>query len=174
MPLDATSGLPSWLPKVAGNVYAAAPDGSGGWYLGGQFTHVGGVPRLNLAHVYGNRTLAAWNPMPNGAVMALAVLNTDVYAGGYFTAIGATAQPYLAVLEFTGSVRPGADAHASGPVTALALDYPSLFVGGSFTQMGGQSRSNIAELNSGTLAATAWNPGADANITAFIATLLPL
>ena len=25
-------------PKVAGTVYAVAPDGSGGWYLGGEFT----------------------------------------------------------------------------------------------------------------------------------------
>jgi hypothetical protein len=170
VPLDVTSGLPSWLPKVAGNVYAAVPDGSGGWYLGGQFTHVGGLPRLNLARVYGDHTVAPWNPVPNGAVMALAVNGTTVYAGGYFTTVGSLARPYLAIIGNSGSEPQSADAHSDGPVTALALDNFSLFVGGSFTLMGGQPRNNIAELSSNTLAATAWNPNADASTNALLVT----
>src|SRR4051812_20480657 len=31
-------------PQVDGVVEAVAPDGTGGWYLGGDFTSVGGVP----------------------------------------------------------------------------------------------------------------------------------
>jgi hypothetical protein len=43
-------------PKVAGQVFAAVSDGSGGWYIGGDFKVVGGVPRTNLAHIEPNST----------------------------------------------------------------------------------------------------------------------
>src|SRR2546428_163520 len=45
VPLDATTGsLQPFFPKVAGIVRVAIPDGSGGWYIGGSFTYVGGLP----------------------------------------------------------------------------------------------------------------------------------
>jgi hypothetical protein len=51
--------MPLAMPRVAGTVYAVAPDGSGGWYVGGSFTHVGGTPRSNLAHVFADQSLFA-------------------------------------------------------------------------------------------------------------------
>ena len=45
VPLDASTAAPLGnFPKVAGVVRAIVPDGSGGWYLGGSFTSVGGLP----------------------------------------------------------------------------------------------------------------------------------
>ncbi len=44
----------SGFPQVSGGhaeVHAAISDGAGGWYLGGNFTHVGGLARAGLAHV---------------------------------------------------------------------------------------------------------------------------
>src|SRR3954451_15017558 len=38
-------------PQVDGVVEAVAADGSGGWYLGGDFKSVGGVSRTDLAHI---------------------------------------------------------------------------------------------------------------------------
>src|SRR5688500_1176586 len=38
-------------PEVDGVVNAIVSDGTGGWYLGGDFRSVGGVPRTDLAHV---------------------------------------------------------------------------------------------------------------------------
>src|SRR5215468_8748371 len=32
-------------PRVAGRVNSAAPDGAGGWFIGGQFTQVDSYPR---------------------------------------------------------------------------------------------------------------------------------
>src|SRR6185503_17423578 len=56
--LDATTGDPVAVwPAVNGDVYCTIPDGSGGWYIGGIFTTVGGLPRDNIAHV-----------LPNGSV----------------------------------------------------------------------------------------------------------
>src|SRR5262249_13270155 len=43
IPLDASTGTPqTGFPQVAGRVQVAIPDGSGGWYIGGGFDHVGG------------------------------------------------------------------------------------------------------------------------------------
>jgi hypothetical protein len=52
VPLDAVSGVAvPGFPRVAGQVHAVVPDGNGGWYIGGAFTSVAGLPRANLAHV---------------------------------------------------------------------------------------------------------------------------
>src|SRR5436190_2377007 len=40
--LDSTSGALQTFPAVNGNVYAVLSDGFGGWYIGGDFTLVGG------------------------------------------------------------------------------------------------------------------------------------
>ena len=81
----ATGSPPAAFAKVAGGaVYAATPDGSGGWYLGGAFTWVGGQPRAGLAHVLADGTTAPWNPGTNGVVVALALSGSTVIAGGQF------------------------------------------------------------------------------------------
>src|SRR6185503_18543694 len=62
--LDPTSGEPVLpYPHVSGGaVLAAEPDGQGGWYLGGSFNKVAGVPRLRLAHIRSDGSLGDWNP----------------------------------------------------------------------------------------------------------------
>jgi hypothetical protein len=52
--IDVTSGKSTHLPEVSGgfaHVWAVVADGGGGWYLGGSFTRVGGVARLNIAQI---------------------------------------------------------------------------------------------------------------------------
>src|SRR5215213_10222485 len=55
-------------PQVAGVAYAVAPDGNGGWYLGGNFTAVRGQPRGNLAPLDPAGNLTPWNPSANYVV----------------------------------------------------------------------------------------------------------
>src|SRR5262252_8180478 len=44
VPLDITSGAPvTGFPIVVGDVSCALADGSGGWFIGGDFTSVGGA-----------------------------------------------------------------------------------------------------------------------------------
>ena len=63
VPLDAATGAPiPAFPKVVGWVSAVLSDRAGGWYIGGRFTSVGGVPRSNLAHVTSDLHVSAWNP----------------------------------------------------------------------------------------------------------------
>src|SRR5207253_2725231 len=96
--IDATSGQSTGLPEVSGGsavVEAVVPDGAGGWYVGGAFTRVGGLPRLNLAHIRADRVVdPRFHPDPNNEVAALAVSGSIVYAGGTFTSIGGTNQAF--------------------------------------------------------------------------------
>src|SRR5262249_27327028 len=62
VPIDAGTGLPLTRPLVAGTVRAVVPDGTGGWFIGGTFTAVGGVPRANLARLLSDNSLSSWDP----------------------------------------------------------------------------------------------------------------
>ena len=54
-PIDAAStATPPGYSKVNGAVFTAISDGSGGWYIGGQFSQVGNLTRNNLAHILAN------------------------------------------------------------------------------------------------------------------------
>ena len=100
VPVDTATALPSsGFPKVAGTVYATVSDGSGGWYVGGSFTGVGGISRRNLARILSNNTVSTWDPSPNGPVYALALSGTTVYAGGEFTSIGGQTRNYIAAVS---------------------------------------------------------------------------
>src|SRR5437868_654660 len=51
------------FPVVNGTIYTAVPDATGGWYIGGSFTTVDGLPRAGVAHIRGDKTVdPAWNP----------------------------------------------------------------------------------------------------------------
>ncbi|MEO5616536.1 MAG: hypothetical protein ABIS67_02085, partial [Candidatus Eisenbacteria bacterium] len=108
VPIDAASGASAGgFPKVRGEVHAVAPDGSGGWYIGGNFTAVGGIPRSNLAHILADNTVSAWNPNADGGVFALAMSGSTVYAGGNFNSIGGSARNNIAALDATTGVATG-------------------------------------------------------------------
>jgi hypothetical protein len=103
-----TTGVPiPGYPSVEGLVNACIPDGNGGWYIGGEFTQVGGVTRNRLAHINPDKTLdLAWNPnVTNGSgfvtVKALALSGSDLYVGGAFNQIGGEARRSIAKLSTT-------------------------------------------------------------------------
>jgi hypothetical protein len=66
--ISAAGTVATTLPKIDGmnaSVQAAVSDGSGGWYVGGEFTTVGGVAHSRLAHILSNGTLDSWAPNPD-------------------------------------------------------------------------------------------------------------
>src|SRR4051812_36883435 len=129
--LDATTGFgnPSFaLPN--GIVYAVVPDGSGGWYIGGNFTRVGNFTRNNIARINADGSVNTWDPNANGMVQTIAVVGSTVYAGGYFNAIGAQTRNYMAALDATTGLATAWDPNASAPVLALAINGSTLYAGG--------------------------------------------
>ena len=87
-----SSGSDLGLPRVWGGtatINAVEGDGSGGFYIGGNFTSVGGVACKNLAHIQSNGSVqSSWCPDPNSTVNALALSGSTLYVGGAFTKIG--------------------------------------------------------------------------------------
>jgi hypothetical protein len=169
VPLDATTGQPIALPRVDGSVSAVAPDGTGGWYVGGSFTHVGGVPRTRLAHILADGTVSSWNPNAGGgsnpAVFALAVSGNTVYAGGGFTIIAGQARNHIAALDASTGLATAWDPNAGGiQVLTLAVSGTTIYAGGNFYNIGGQDRNHIAALDASTGLATPWNPNANQQV----------
>ena len=165
--IDALTGAATPFPEVAGGqVHAVVSDGSGGWYIGGEFTYVGGVARNHVAHVLSDGTVdATWNPNADSTVGSLAVSadGSTIYAGGWFTNIEGQARSKIAALnDITGAARAGAGWVAGADVRMLALalspDGSALYAGGGFTAIGGQGIPSIAKLDPATGAAdNAWN-----------------
>src|SRR5215208_2377269 len=163
-------------PEVEGVVNAIVADGFGGWYLGGDFRSVGGVPRTDLAHVLADETVdPAWAPSTNGTVRALAVDTNTVFAGGEYTTANGVAHGHLAgftrstgaLTAFAGGVSNSGFDDFKG-VHALLLDGPTLYVGGIFdqAQVGnapGLTRHRVAAFDVPSSQVKAWDP--DANHT---------
>src|SRR5262249_56306105 len=103
--IDSSTAAITGLPPVSGGsqeVHASAPDGSGGFYIGGDFTHVGGLARHGLAHILADRSVDPnFAPRPDREVDALAVSGSTVYAGGFFTQIGGQPRDKIAALDTT-------------------------------------------------------------------------
>jgi trimeric autotransporter adhesin len=166
--VDASTGkTQKGFPKVNGPVYTAAPDGSGGWFIGGSSNSVGGVLRSNLAHIKADQTLdLKWNPDPNGSNTAILVTTDAVYVGGSFSRIGGAARNRRAALDPVTGVLKAWNPNAGGVVNAMARSGNLLYIGGNFTSLGGQGRTRLAAVDATTGVATSWNPGASAAVNA--------
>jgi hypothetical protein len=168
--IDSSTGKSTGLAQVAGGgVDTVARDGSGGYYIGGYFTHVGGLPRRNLAHILADGSVdPGFKPDPSGEIRALTVSGSTVYVGGYFDHIGGQARNNIAALDSaTGKAtawNPNPDPNQS--VRALAVSGSTIYAGGGFHYIGGQAREGLAALDRTTGEATAWNPNSNGDVAA--------
>jgi Ca2+-binding RTX toxin-like protein len=119
------------FPDVDGRVGTLTPDGAGGWYVGGQFTSVGGVARTNLAHVLADGSVdTAWAPpAPNGGIGAIAFAGGRVYIAGGFSLLGSDPMSGMAALDPTTGERISSFSGSPG-VSSFAVDGTTLWVGG--------------------------------------------
>ena len=126
------------FPTVDDSVYAVVADGTGGWYVGGDFQKIGSpaVSQPYLAHINADGSVDPdFVTYLNGPVRALALVDGALYVGGSFTG------PDTAVvaLDATYGSTIGSFGLSSGTVDSLAV-YPSgqqltgavVYVGGSF------------------------------------------
>jgi hypothetical protein len=155
--LDGTSGVLTQSLGVDGAVFAIVPDGAGGHYVGGSFTHIQGLPRANVARIDANGNVAPWNPGVHGVVRAMVRAGGTVYLGGSFDQVGASARTNLAAVDTSGTVQAW-NPNASSFVFALAEQNGLIYVGGQFNTIAGEFRNRIAALDPVTGAATPWNP----------------
>src|SRR5829696_886001 len=155
--VNETTGRQGTLPlRAIGTIRTAVADGKGGWWIGGDFTQVGGRTRAGLARITSAGALATWAPAVTGSVRTLAVRNGIVYAGGQFTAVGGASRANLAALDSTGAVLPW-NPGANGPVDSLVGTGTGLLAGGEFTSVGGRARGGVAAVDAAGAVST-WNP----------------
>ncbi|MCX6163082.1 MAG: T9SS type A sorting domain-containing protein [Ignavibacteriae bacterium] len=156
----------SGFPKINGYITTVVADGSGGWYIGGDFTKVGSYNRNRIARINSNGTVHAWNPNADADVRTIFVSGSDVYVGGSFNNIGGAARNYIAKLNSSGTAEswnPNADVI----VNTIAISGSDVYVGGGFNNIGGAARNYIAKLNS-TGTAESWNPNADNEVKTIV------
>jgi len=157
---DGTTGaLDNRMPAVNGLIRCVVPDGAGGWYLGGDFTKIGGLPRNRLAHLLSDLSVdPAWNPDADGAVYSLLISGQDLIIGGAFTFLGGVSRAYLASVSLASGTLTSWTPAPTGIVYALEQNSVHLFVGGNFTSIAGESRSYLASFIRSTGALTTWKP----------------
>jgi len=120
-------------------------------FLGGEFTHIGGITANYIVRWDGQQ----WSPIVvngqngmNGMVSSLAVLGNDLYAAGSFSQAGG--QIVNRVARWDGSQwhgftpQNGSPSGVLGSIAALAVDGTALYVAGMLIQAGGQSVNGIA------------------------------
>ena len=170
VPIDAATGatLPRY-PKVTGYVGAAVADGAGGWFIGGDFTAVGGEPRSSLAHVLADGSVGPWAPTQDGHNIAcMALSGGTLYVAGDFNIMDGQSRIRIAAFDAITGELTSWDPHTSGTLTpdggpeidALAVSGDTVFVGGGFTETGGQPRVALAALDATSASALDWYPGA--------------
>lgn len=169
---DATSGLVvRQSPNPDGAVRCALPDGAGGWYIGGDFSEVGGQPRSRLAHILPDGSVSTWAPSVVGSVRAMLIKGDTIYFGGGFTQVNGAARSHLAaVRRSTGNNVAWTQGTANDTVRCLSLNSGRLYVGGDFTTVNGTARSRIASFTVSNHALTTWAPSADDRVRCAIAT----
>jgi hypothetical protein len=129
------------------SVSAIAWDGASYYYVGGNFTSIGGVSALNIAVFDGFN----WYPLGsgvNGTVSALALNNGALYAGGSFTSAGGASANRIAKWDGASWSALGSGitgSSSSAAVTAIVFRGSDLFAGGTFTNAGGVYAAGIAK-----------------------------
>ena len=171
--LAATSSVPDDTPQTDGVVFSVLPVGNR-IYIGGEFTHVDGVPRDRLAAIDATTgELTNWNPGANAKVFALASSpdGTRIYAGGAFSTVGGLTRKHLAAIDATtGAVDTAFKSAPDKAVRAIVVSGNRLYIGGDFTAVKGQSRARLALLDATTGALDAnWTPAADDTVRALVA-----
>lgn len=131
-------------PEVNGPVNAMVPDGAGGWYIGGSFSRVAGVPRSNGAHIRADGTLDAWDPQTNGPIECMLAAPEGIYIGGSFVNLGGEASPNLGLVNRTTAASLHWTPTPDSVVRALATDGTNIFVGGRFRNINGVVRRGFA------------------------------
>ena len=166
-----TGELVGEFPLVeGGDVDVVIGDGAGGFYIGGDFTTVGGLPRSGLAHLLEDGRLdQAWEASVDGDVYALALGAGRVYAGGDFAKANGNARANLAAFDASTGALAAWNPSPSGDVYALAFTAATVFAGGDFTRIAGAARDRIAGLDAvtGALVPT-WDSGADDFVAALL------
>ncbi|MDQ3101205.1 MAG: hypothetical protein M3R08_07445, partial [Bacteroidota bacterium] len=144
------------------DVYTSIPDGSGGWYIGGGFSHIASEPRSRIARLNSDGSL---HPMQlgtiNGAVKTMTIHGSTLYVAGTFNSVNGIPRLRACAFDLTTGELQSWDPAPDNEIRTIVVHENIVYVGGIFQNVGGQPRQRIAALDMANGNATAWNPIAD-------------
>jgi hypothetical protein len=153
------------FPKIIGAIYSSTPDGSGGFYIYGNFKKesetTGGYYRIE--HILSNFSYEAGFSLPVNSVFRLSDLlyHTGIlYIGGQNVEqiAGQNAGDLSAIDVITQQLINWVPAVTSiGGISKLYIAQNTLYIIGRFTDVGGQPRKNIAAIELYTGTVKPWN-----------------
>jgi hypothetical protein len=146
------------FPKINGKVYATVSDGTGGFFVGGEFTSVDGEPRSNAAHIAADGTVDSWAPNPNGSVRAMTLIGSTVYMGGSFTKLGDLDRDFAAAVSVDGIIDETWKPEPNNNVYTLAVVGSKVYLGGQFTKVNGETRNRLAAVSTNGELDNEWAP----------------
>jgi hypothetical protein len=156
--LDSATGMPDLtFLGINSTIWASIPDGNGGWYIGGDFTSVGGQTRNRLARINADGTLHPWNPNANNQVLSIAKNGATLYLGGSFTNVGGQTRNRLAAVDTATGALQSWNPAANNVVRVMTISDTSLYIGGDFTSTNSTSRTRIAAYSLNTGALRSWS-----------------
>lgn len=121
------------MPDVDGEIYAIAPDGEGGYFVGGDFDEIDGIERENLAHLYpGGAVNEDWDGSADDDVLALEAVGDTLFVGGEFGELSGISRDYLGAVDAHSGAYQAWDLgrFADDYIYAFATDGEYLYVGG--------------------------------------------
>lgn len=159
-----TSDVDVSFPLVDGYVSAILPDGSGGYYIGGDIYHVGTVAVNNLAHVLANGTVdPAFTANVNSHIDCFASDGTNLYIGGSFSQVNSTARTNAAAVSLTTGALTTWNPAPNDEVLTMVYSGGTIYMGGSFTNVKATTRNYAAAVTTANNL-TAWNPNCSAQV----------
>jgi len=160
--LDATTGIPAaGFPWADNTVSAVVSDGAGGWWVAGNFSHLGSstAPEVgvnDVAHILANNSVVTVPLAFNSSIICMALYNGFLYVGGNFTGVSSYVRDYAAAINVSSNFGQltSWNPSANGVVTSIAeagtTGSEHIFLGGNFTSISGVHRNYLAEVTTDT------------------------
>lgn len=177
--IDANGGVTSWNPTTssttANNVVRAMAhgvtfDNIDRMFIGGEFTHVDGVSRHNLAAVGLDGVVHDWIVDADRGVSRLLRSGDTLYVGGFFDTLRDLGRSTIAAVTVGGTVLDSSrrldGVYSEQRIRTMALANGKLFAAGSFGAVDGKSGQGLVALGSSILDVLPWMPAPDDNVVA--------
>jgi hypothetical protein len=154
------------LPEITNWVYDVLPDDDDGWFIGGDFTSIGGVPRQFIARVRADGTLdPEWQVSFEGDwIWRMARDGDRLFVVGSFTEVNGEPRSNIAAFSISGNgeLDDFAAPTFDNQISTLTISNDTVYVGGYFEDVGGSPREGLAALDSttGDLDSN-WTPSVD-------------
>lgn len=171
--IDQATGMAgNTFPRFKGSVHVAIKDESGGWYFGGNFDQINGIPCKSLAYMDSDGVISSWTPHVvantmnafKRTVKSLLIVGDTLYVGGDFGAIDGNQRNCVASFNITtGELTSWAPEILLGvsldvSVNSMTTNGTNIYVGGHFSTIDGSPRTRLGAFNHNSGLLTIWSP----------------